>query len=86
VPLCGLAAFLPDKTNYFLKRPDMIGNARFHRRRNAQRLVNADEIVMHEMERNRRFIVPRTHALRWAVANFGAHAALQLSIILFNIV
>ena len=35
----------------------MIRNPRFHRWRDAQSLVNADEIVMHIMQGNCRFVV-----------------------------
>ena len=35
----------------------MIRNARFHRWRDAQRLVNAAEVVVHEVQRNGAFQV-----------------------------
>lgn len=35
----------------------MVCDARFHGRGDSQRLVNADKIVVHEMEGNRRFVV-----------------------------
>lgn len=31
----------------------MIRDARFHGRRNAQRLMNATEVIVHEVQRNR---------------------------------
>jgi hypothetical protein len=35
----------------------MVGNARFHRWRYAQGLVNPAEIVVHEIERNHVFVI-----------------------------
>src|SRR4051812_29573284 len=43
---------LPEQRDQFLDFPDMIGDARFHRGRNAKRLVDATEVVVHEVQRD----------------------------------
>jgi hypothetical protein len=40
------------KANDFLNFPDVVGHARFHRRSNAQGLMDAAEVVVHEVERD----------------------------------
>jgi hypothetical protein len=40
------------KRNYFVETPNMIANRCFHRWRNAQRLMNPAEIVVHIMKRD----------------------------------
>jgi hypothetical protein len=37
--------------------PKLLGNTGRHRRRDAERLMNADEIVIHRMKRNRGGVV-----------------------------
>jgi hypothetical protein len=50
---------LVEQPDDFLNRPDVLGNARFHRWRNPRRLVDAGEVVEHEVERDRRRADPR---------------------------
>jgi hypothetical protein len=45
------------QSNQFVDAPNVIGDARFHRWRHAERLINPAEIVVHVMERDRRFQV-----------------------------
>lgn len=44
---------MPPKANQFIRHPNVIRDARFHCWRNAQGLVDATEIVVHEPKRDR---------------------------------
>lgn len=48
-----LACRLRNERRDFLQRPYVIRDARLHGRRHAQRLVDAAEIIVHEMQRHR---------------------------------
>jgi len=41
------------KRSNFLKAPNVVRETSFHRWRNAQRLVNTAEVVVHEVKRHR---------------------------------
>ena len=40
-----------------VQRPDVISHPRLHSRRNAQRLVDPGEVIVHEVERQRRLVI-----------------------------
>jgi len=46
----GLWSRLADRFNHLLNRPDVIGKASFHRRRDTQGFVNTSEVVVHEVK------------------------------------
>ena len=46
-----------NQPDHFFQRPQMIGNARSHRRSGPQRLMDADKIVVHEVYREGVFAV-----------------------------
>jgi len=48
-----------EQGNYSFQAPNVVGNTRFHRRSNAQRLMNPAEIVMHVMKRYSVLQVPK---------------------------
>lgn len=45
-----------EKSNQFGQRPNVVGQAGVHRGRDAERLMDAAEIVVHEMQRDRRLV------------------------------
>lgn len=54
--------------------PKMLGDARGHRWRDLERLMDAAEIVIHEVQRNRRFVVLDLLAERIGQASEAAHS------------
>ena len=49
--------FTLTKAQYFFQAPTVIGNSRFHSWGDAQRLMDASEIVIHVVEREHVFVV-----------------------------
>jgi len=54
---CGFTGNLGDEPHQFLKFPYMIGEARLHRGRDAERLVDPAEVVVHEVKRHVELVV-----------------------------
>jgi hypothetical protein len=46
-----------DQSHDFFHFPSVVGQARFHRRGDAERLVDASEVVVHEVEGDRVLVV-----------------------------
>lgn len=74
-----------DEVRDFFKRPDMIGNSGLHRRRDLQGFVDAPEVVVHKMKRNRMFEVFDLLAKPVRQAGKASHPHSHSEILAFNV-
>jgi hypothetical protein len=78
-------SILFDKRDDFFQSPNVVGDSRFHRGRDAQGLVNPAEIVVHEVNRGMVFVVVQLLAKGVGQPREAAVAHAECEVLAFNV-